>query len=47
MREIGFVISHKENEKRRALIPEDIEKLKHADKLWFEKVLDELFANST
>lgn len=37
MKEIGFVISHKENEKRRALIPEDIEKLKFADKLWFEK----------
>ena len=27
MKTIGFPISHKENEKRRAIVPEDIKKL--------------------
>ncbi len=36
MRKIGFVISHKENEARRALIPEDIKKVKHPSYLLIE-----------
>ena len=37
MKTMGFVISHKNNEKRRAILPEDVKKLKHADLLYFEK----------
>ena len=36
MRTIGFPISHKENEKRRALLPEDISKSTHPEHLYFE-----------
>ncbi len=35
-RTIGFVISHKENEKRRALLPSDIETVKNKSALFFE-----------
>ena len=34
---IGFVISHKENEKRRALIPNDLKYIKNTKYLYFEK----------
>ena len=37
MKEIGFLISHKNNEKRRALLPEDLKNIKNVDKLFFEK----------
>ena len=33
---IGFPISHKENEQRRALVPEHIRKMAHPEQLWFE-----------
>lgn len=37
MKTIGFVISHKENERRRALIPPDLEHIKNRKYLYFEK----------
>lgn len=37
MKTIGFVISHKENEKRRALIPRDIENIKFPENIFIEK----------
>lgn len=37
MKTIGFPISHKENEKRRAMVPDDIRKLSHPELLFFEK----------
>ena len=36
MKTVGFPISHKENEKRRALLPDDILKIKNAKCLYFE-----------
>ena len=37
MKKIGFLISTKENEKRRAILPNQLEKIKHRDHLYFEK----------
>lgn len=37
MRTIGFPISHKENENRRALLPEDVAKIVYPEQLFFEK----------
>lgn len=37
MKTVGFVISRKENEQRRALCFEDIEKISHKDMIFFEK----------
>lgn len=37
MKTMGFPISRKENEKRRALIPADVAKVKHPDCLYFEE----------
>ncbi len=37
MKTIGFAISNKENENRRALIPKDVANIKHADMLLLEK----------
>lgn len=37
MNSIGFLISHKNNEKRRALLPNDLKKINHCDKLFFER----------
>ncbi len=37
MKTVGLLISHKNNEKRRALLPEDLNKIKYLDKLYFEK----------
>jgi N5-(carboxyethyl)ornithine synthase len=34
---IGFVISSKENEKRRAILPEELKAVKHLDALYFEQ----------
>lgn len=36
MKTMGFVISHKNNEARRALMPEDLKKIDHVDQLFFE-----------
>ena len=37
MKSIGFVISYKENEDRRAIVPEDVCKLKHPTAVFIEK----------
>lgn len=37
MKTIGFVISHKNNEKRRALLPEDLKNIENLDHLYFEE----------
>lgn len=37
MKTMGIVISHKNNEKRRAILPEDVKRLVHADCLFFER----------
>ena len=34
---MGLVISHKSNEKRRALLPNDISKIQNPQQLFFEK----------
>ena len=36
MKTVGFVISYKENEKRRAMVPTDIACIKHPEALYFE-----------
>lgn len=36
MNTIGFVISHKNNERRRALLPEHLSKIRHVEQLCFE-----------
>ena len=42
MRTIGFVISRKENENRRALLPEDIKYIKNKDSIFIEKGYGEI-----
>lgn len=37
MMTIGFLISHKNGECRRAILPADLQKVKHVDQLYFEK----------
>ena len=37
MKTMGFLISHKNGEQRRALLPEQIKTIKNVDKLYFEK----------
>lgn len=37
MKQVGFPISHKENERRRAIVPTDIRKMKHPEYLYLEK----------
>lgn len=37
MKTIGFAISHKENENRRALIPDDIQSIRHPEYIYIEK----------
>ncbi|KJS84154.1 MAG: N(5)-(carboxyethyl)ornithine synthase [Peptococcaceae bacterium BICA1-8] len=37
MKSVGFIISTKENERRRALLPEQISKIKNKDYLYFER----------
>ena len=39
MLNIGFIKSDKKNEQRRALLPNDIEKIKNKEYLYFEKVI--------
>ena len=36
MKTVGFPISHKENENRRAMIPPDVSKISHPEALFFE-----------
>lgn len=36
MKKIGFLISHKNNERRRAIIPQDLKNIKHTNMLYFE-----------
>jgi len=36
MERMGFLISHKNNEQRRALLPQDLEQIRHVDRLVFE-----------
>ena len=36
MKTVGLLISHKENERRRALVPDDIEQIKHPDQVFME-----------
>ena len=37
MKTVGFVISKKENEKRRALLPDDLEMVRNRENLFFEQ----------
>lgn len=37
MKTVGFPISHKENEYRRAIVPEHLKKIEHPELLYFEK----------
>ena len=37
MKTLGFLISHKDNEKRRALLPRDLMNVKYADQVYVEK----------
>ena len=46
MKTIGFPISHKENEKRRAIVLKDIKKMKHPELLYFEKGYGEVLGIS-
>lgn len=46
MKTIGFVISHKENEKRRAITPEVIRQLKHPEHIMIEKGYGEVIGVS-
>ncbi|AXI01276.1 N(5)-(carboxyethyl)ornithine synthase [Sporosarcina sp. PTS2304] len=43
---IGFVISHKNNEKRRALLPKDLASINCVDKLYFEEGYGEILGYS-
>lgn len=45
-RTIGFPISHKENEQRRVILPDDIKKMKHPEGLYFEKGYGEVLGVS-
>ena len=46
MKTIGFIISRKENELRRALIPTDLSKVKHVHNLYFERGYGEILGYS-
>lgn len=46
MKTLGFLISHKNNEKRRALLPEDMKNIKHVDHLYFEQGYGESVGHS-
>ena len=41
MKTIGFPISHKENENRRAVVPEHIKNMRNPEYLYFEKEIKE------
>lgn len=40
MKSIGFLISEKENEKRRAIVLEDLDKVKNKSYLFFKVAMD-------
>ncbi len=42
MKTVGFPISTKENENRRSIVPQDIKKLSHPDKIWIERGFGEV-----
>ena len=46
MKTVGLPISHKENEKRRTLVPNDIQYIKHPEKIFIEDGYGELFVPS-
>lgn len=46
MRKIGFVISHKNNEQRRALLPSDISNIKNVENVYIEKGYGEVLGYS-
>lgn len=46
MKTVGFPISKKENENRRAMVPHDVMKMHNADKLFFEKGYGEVLGFS-
>ncbi len=46
MKTVGFPIGHKENEKRRALIPADLGKIAHPEQLFFEAGYGEVLGYS-
>lgn len=46
MKTIGFLICKKENEKRRALVPSDLENVKNAENLYFERGYGEILGHS-
>lgn len=46
MKSIGFPISHKENENRRALVPEHLKKIQHPELLFFESGYGEVLGIS-
>lgn len=46
MKRIGFVISKKKNEKRRALIPPDLRDIRNTDKLYFERSYGDIIGYS-
>jgi len=46
MKTIGFLISKKENEKRRALIPDDLKNIRNTSYLYFEKGYGEILGYS-
>lgn len=46
MENLGFLISHKNNERRRALLPNDLDKIRYVDHLLFEKGYGESVGHS-
>lgn len=46
MKTVGFPVSRKENERRRALIPEHLDRIKHVDCLYFEQGYGEILGYS-
>ena len=43
MKAIGFPISHKENEYRRAIVPEHVKNIKHPEYIFIEKGYGEAY----
>ena len=43
---VGFVISHKNNERRRGLLPEDLKSIVHTQQLYFERGYGEAIGHS-
>lgn len=43
---MGLVISHKNNEKRRAILPEDVKRLRNPDMLFFLKPVTAILSDT-